>query len=83
MSKFEIIIFFHFDFSNLTRIKHLLLEYRAGLESMIIPGGHRLAISIASRNFSVSSALDETWHGIHQLKFIKKIPRIINVSQVM
>ena len=66
-------LLFHSDFSNLTRLKHLLLEYRAGLESMIIPGGHRLAMLIASRNFSISSALDEIWHGIHQLKFIKKI----------
>jgi Zn-dependent M16 (insulinase) family peptidase len=72
---FEIIeeFLFHFDFSNLIRLKSLFLEYQAGLESMLIQNGHRLAMSLASRNFSVSSTLNETWNGIHQLKTIKTI----------
>jgi Zn-dependent M16 (insulinase) family peptidase len=72
---FEIIeeLLCKFDFSNLSRLKSLLLEYRAGLESMIVQNGHRLAMSLASRNFSQSCALSETWHGIHQLQTIKKI----------
>ena len=72
---FEIIeeFFYHFDFSDLIRLKSLFLEYRAGLESMVVQNGHRLAMSLASRNFSTSSALNETWSGIHQLKTIKTI----------
>lgn len=62
-----------FDFSDLTRLKSLLLEFKTGLESMVVHNGHRLAISLASRNFSPASALDETWHGIHQLQAIKGI----------
>ena len=62
-----------FDFSDLTRLKTLLLEYRAGLESMVVHNGHGLAISLASRSFSLASALGETWHGIHQLQTIKGI----------
>ncbi len=61
------------DFSDFARLKNLFLEYRAGMESMIIHNGHRLAISLASRNFSPSCALSETWHGIHQFKIIKDI----------
>ncbi len=61
------------DFSDLTRLKNLLLEYRAGMESGVVQSGHRYAISLASRNFSVSSALSETWNGIHQLKTIKAL----------
>jgi len=38
-----------------------------------VPGGHRLAISLASRNLSNASALNEKWNGIHQLLFIKKL----------
>ena len=70
---FEIIqeLLAHIDFSDVTRLKHLLLEYRAGLESMVIPNGHRLAMLLAARNFTLASALDEIWHGIHQLRFIK------------
>jgi Zn-dependent M16 (insulinase) family peptidase len=62
-----------YDFSDLTRLKNLLLEYKAGLESMVVPGGHRLALSLASRNFSNTSALSEKWHGIHQLLYIKNL----------
>ncbi len=62
-----------YDFSDLERLKNLLLEYRAGLESMVIHNGHRLAISLASRNFSTTRALSETWSGVHQLQAIKRI----------
>jgi len=62
-----------FDFKDRDRIKNLLLEYRAGLEAMVVRNGHRLAMSLASRNFSPALALEETWHGIHQLTMIKKI----------
>jgi Zn-dependent M16 (insulinase) family peptidase len=62
-----------YDFSNLDRLKNLLLEYRAGLESMVIHNGHQLAISLASRNFSTTRALSETWSGVHQLQAVKRI----------
>lgn len=62
-----------FNFSDLNRLKSLLLEYRASLESMVVPNGHMLAISLASRNLSPTCTLSETWHGIHQLHFIKNI----------
>ncbi len=66
-------LFTKVDFADLVRLKSLFLEYRAGLESMIVHNGHRLAMSLASRNFSPTHALGETWHGIHQLKTIKEI----------
>ncbi|MFC1814407.1 insulinase family protein [Thermodesulfobacteriota bacterium] len=62
-----------YDFGDLTRLKSLLLEYRAALESMIVRNGHRFAMSLASRNFSTALALAETWQGVHQLKIIKEI----------
>ena len=62
-----------FNFADLARLKTLFLEYRAGLESMIVRNGHSLAISLASRNFSVSRALSETWQGVHQLRTIKAL----------
>ncbi len=74
-SMFEIIeeLLFKFSFSDFTRLKSLLLEYRAGLETMIIHHGHRLAISLAARNFSQTRSLNETWGGVHQLLMIKAI----------
>ena len=62
-----------FGFSDLVRLRSLFLEYRAGLESMIVQNGHGLAMSMASRNFSSASALNEAWHGIQQLQTIKTI----------
>jgi hypothetical protein len=62
-----------FDFSDLKRLKTLLLEYRAGLEASIVRNGHSYAMSLAMRNFSPACALDEIWHGIHQLQFIKSM----------
>ena len=72
---FEIIqeLMAHFDFSDQSRLKNLLDEYRAALQSMIVHNGHRLAISAASRNFSPARALSESWSGIHQLKTIKQL----------
>jgi len=72
---FEIIqeLIAHFDFSDHARLKNLLNEYRAGLQSMVVHNGHRLAISVASRNFSPARSLGESWSGIHQLKTIKQM----------
>ena len=63
----------HADFSNLTRLKSILLEYRAGLESMVVHSGHRLAISLAGRSLSSSRMLSEIWSGVHQLQTIKRL----------
>jgi len=62
-----------FSFQDTERLQNLLLEYRAALESMVIHNGHQLAISLASRAFSTTAALSESWHGIHQLRFIKRL----------
>ncbi|CAN2039046.1 presequence protease [Candidatus Magnetomoraceae bacterium gMMP-15] len=62
-----------FDFSNLERIKNLLLEYKSGFESQIVNSGHQFAISLSSRGFMPSRELNEIWHGIHQLKTLKNL----------
>jgi Zn-dependent M16 (insulinase) family peptidase len=59
-------------FSDLSRLKTLLLEYRAALEAMVVQSGHQLAISLASRTLSPADALNETFSGIHHLRAIKK-----------
>jgi hypothetical protein len=66
------------DFSDTTRMKNLLLEYRSGLESMIVHNGHRLAMSLASRHFSVARALGEQWSGVHQLLAVKRLTESIS-----
>jgi len=81
---FDIIeeLLFKHNFSDLSRLKSLLLEFKAGLESAVIQNGHRLAISAASRNLSPASALSEIWGGIHQLKAIKDITGNLSESSL-
>jgi Zn-dependent M16 (insulinase) family peptidase len=40
---------------------------------MVVSNGHRLAISLAARNFSLSRNLSEIWSGITQLSAIKRM----------
>ncbi len=61
------------DFSDTRRLEQLLLEYKSGLESMIVHRGHMLAVSLASRNFSVKRKLQELWNGVAQIQHIKEI----------
>jgi len=64
---------FRFDYSNTTRLKHLLLEFKSAFESSVVSNGHQYASGIASRKLSIARMLDEKWHGLSQLKFLKKI----------
>jgi Zn-dependent M16 (insulinase) family peptidase len=81
---FEIIqeLIAHFDFRDHVRLTNLLHEYRAGLQSMIVHNGHRLAISLASRNFSRARWLDESWSGVHQLKTIRQMTDNLNAKKL-
>lgn len=65
--------FFHYDFSDLDRLKSILLEYRASLESSVVQNGHALAISLSSRLFSDTCRINEGWHGVEQVKHIKEV----------
>lgn len=62
-----------YRFTDHKRLRNLLLEYRAALESAVVQNGHSLAISLANRNFSDSLALSEVWNGVGQIRYIKKI----------
>lgn len=60
-------------FSDYDRIKSLMLQYQAGLETSIVSAGHRYAISLSSRHLSQASFVNELWHGIAQYQMIKKM----------
>ena len=63
------------DFTDHKRLRQLVLEYRAGLEAAIVHNGHRLAISLSSRNFTPTTHLQEMWGGIRQLQRIKRVEK--------
>ncbi len=62
-----------YRFADTNRLRQLLLEYRADLEASVVANGHRYAVSLASRSLSAVGALNELWHGIHQLDAIKQL----------
>lgn len=62
-----------YSFKDLTRLRNMLLQYRAGLESSIVANGHRYAISLASRNLTRTAGIAEMWHGISQFRFIREL----------
>ena len=62
-----------FGFADHERLKSLLLQYQAALESSIVSTGHRYAISLSARHLSKASFINELWHGIAQFKEIKAI----------
>jgi len=64
-----------YGFSDLDRLKNLLLQYQAGMESSIVATGHRYAISLSSRHLSTASHINELWHGIAQYQTIQQITR--------
>ena len=72
----------HHDFSNQDRLGQLLREYQSGLESMIVQNGHRLAMSLAARQFLPQAALSETWFGVSQLQFIKSLVSDLNDNRI-
>jgi Zn-dependent M16 (insulinase) family peptidase len=67
-----------YSFRDFERLKSLLLQYQAGMESSIVSSGHRYAISLASMNLSKASYINELWHGIAQYQLIKKITEQFN-----
>lgn len=70
------------SFKDLARLRQLLGEYQAGLESMIVHNGHRLAISLSSRAFSPAGALSEIWGGVHQVRTIREFNKQSDESKI-
>lgn len=69
-----------YSFADTVRLKNLLLQYRAGMESSIVANGHRYAISLAARNLGISSRVAELWHGISQFRFIKSLTEQTDIA---
>ena len=61
------------DFFAPDRLRTLVAEFRAGLESAVVHNGHRLALSLAARSLTPTAALNEQWGGVHQLRFVKDL----------
>lgn len=70
-----------YDFRDFERLKSLLLQYQAGMESSIVSSGHRYAISLSALHLSKPSYINEIWHGIAQYRLIKQITEEIRAAE--
>ena len=60
-------------FSDLKRIKDLVLEMKNEICSNLAPAGHIYASGCSSRFFSRSQAVEQIWNGLDQLLFSHKL----------
>lgn len=66
----------HWDFSDLSRIQTLIGQRSNNLLNSLVQSGHSYASSMASRNFSRTSQIDEKYSGIHQIQFMKMLSQM-------
>ena len=61
------------DFTDINRLKDLILEIRNDYKSSVIPSGHSYAMMRSGCRFSDAAALEESWYGISQLEHLTNI----------
>jgi Zn-dependent M16 (insulinase) family peptidase len=61
------------DFTDLRRIRDLLLEMKNDMDSSLAPAGHSYAQSRSGRSFSRSRMTEEIWGGLEQLLFVRRV----------
>jgi len=64
------------DFSDIRRIKDLVLEMKNDLRSGFAPSGHSYASCRAGRFSTVSAQTGEIWNGITQLEFAHRLAEL-------
>jgi Zn-dependent M16 (insulinase) family peptidase len=63
------------DFTDLPRLRDIVLELRNDMKSALIPGGHQFAMLRAAGMISAAVAREEEWRGVTQLLFLEGIAR--------
>jgi Zn-dependent M16 (insulinase) family peptidase len=61
------------DFTDLRRVRDLVLELKNDVESSLAPSGHSYAEDSSSRYFSRAKAAEELWGGIEQYFFAHEL----------
>jgi presequence protease len=68
------------DFTDLQRLRDILLELRNDMKSALIPGGHQFAMLRAAGMISDPVAKEEEWRGITQLLFLGTLTRNLDAE---
>lgn len=70
------------DFTDMKRLKDIILEIRNDYKSSVIPSGHSYAMMRSGCRFSEAGALEESWYGISQLEHLTAISEDLNESSL-
>jgi Zn-dependent M16 (insulinase) family peptidase len=72
------------DFTCHQRIKDLVMEMKAEIDSNLSPMGHMFAMGRASRLNSRSKNTEETWAGLFQIEFVHSLAKLAeeNIASV-
>jgi Zn-dependent M16 (insulinase) family peptidase len=66
------------DFSDEERIFQYLKEVEAKMSASVVEQGHYYAMSASGRGINLSKKVQEDWHGLEQIKFLKSIIKKAN-----
>ncbi|MBI3901215.1 MAG: insulinase family protein, partial [Chlamydiia bacterium] len=61
------------DFSDVERLKELLMQHLHGMENSIQHSSLRFAINLAGRGFSKAGTLSSLWYGLDYFWFLKEL----------
>ncbi|MDR2552304.1 MAG: hypothetical protein LBD31_03945 [Treponema sp.] len=61
------------DFSDLRRLRDLVMEMKNDGDASLAPSGHSYASGRSGRSFSRSRAVEELWNGISQIPFTHRL----------
>jgi Zn-dependent M16 (insulinase) family peptidase len=64
------------DFSDLRRVRDLVLETKNDMDASLAPAGHNYVSCRSGRYFSRSTAISELWDGLDQLRFMHTLAEL-------
>ncbi len=73
-------IIFSIDFNNKERFTQMLLEEKAKVERMLIPGGRTLATTRLQARFSKVGAIAEYTQGVSYVEYIRELIKNIDIN---
>jgi presequence protease len=71
-----------YDFTELEQIEICLKDSQSDMESSVIEYGHSLAFSLSASSLNKADAINESWNGVTQLSWLKKINKDMNKAKL-
>lgn len=70
------------DFTDISRLKELLMQHLHGLENSIQHSSLRYAVNLAARGFSIASKIANAWYGLDYYWWLQEIVKTFEIDPV-